>query len=142
MSSIQDNRRSCPNKFHSPRKEGTLYSQGGEGGPRWFFIPEPHKGKFAFYGGFEEAIKEGKAEIVTAEGLTKSLPPIEQSDDSKYHLDNWIDCIRSRNPNTNGHIHTGFWHSIGAIMATEAYRQGKKLYWDRTREEIVDRPIL
>jgi predicted dehydrogenase len=123
-------------------KEGTLYSQGGEGGPRWFFIPEPHKGKFAFYGGFEEAIKEGKAEIVTAEGLTKSLPPIEQSDDSKYHLDNWIDCIRSRNPNTNGHIHTGFWHSIGAIMATEAYRQGKKLYWDRTREEIVDRPIL
>jgi hypothetical protein len=25
-------------------------------------------------------------------------------------------------------------------MATRSYREGKKLYWDREREEIVERP--
>jgi len=56
------------------------------------------------------------------------------SNDSKYHLDNWIDCIRSRN------IHSGYWYAIASVMATNAYRQGKKLYSDNTREEIVDFP--
>jgi hypothetical protein len=63
------------------------------------------------------------------------------SDDSKPHLNNWIDCMRARNPNTNGHIQTGFWHSVGAIMATRAYREGKKMYWNRGKEEIVDHPL-
>jgi hypothetical protein len=48
---------------------------------------------------------------------------------------------RARNPKTNGHIQTGFWHSVGAIMATRAYREGKKIYWDRIKEEIVDHPL-
>ncbi len=29
---------------------------------------------------------------------------------------------------------------LGAIMATRAYREGRKLYWDRRKEEIVDQP--
>jgi hypothetical protein len=62
-----------------------------------------------------------------------------QSDDSKAHLDNWIDCMRARNPKTNDDIHRAFWHAIGAAMATRAYRQDKKLYWDRRTEEIVER---
>ena len=70
------------------------------------------------------------------------LPPVSLSDDSKPHLDNWIDCIRSRNQDTNGNIHTGFWHSVGSIMATQSYREGKKLYWDRDKEEIVEQPII
>ncbi len=122
-------------------KKGTLYAQGGEGCPRWFYIPE-QTNRFAFYDGFEGAIKRGEAKLVTPHGFKEKLPPIWQSDDSKYHLDNWIDCMRDRNPNTNGHIHTGFWHSIGAIMATEAYRQEKKLYWDREKEEIIDHPYV
>ena len=65
---------------------------------------------------------------------------MEQSDDSKLYLDNWIDCMRARNPDTNGNIHRGFWHSVGAAMATQAYRQGKKLYWDRQNELILDHP--
>ena len=47
--------------------------------------------------------------------------------------------MRNRTVVPNGHIHTGFWHSIATIMATRAYREGKKLYWDRKTEEIVDR---
>ena len=28
----------------------------------------------------------------------------------------------------------------GATMATRSYREGKKLYWDRKNEAIVERP--
>ena len=121
-------------------KEGTLFAQGGEGSPRWFFIPEDKKHRFDFFAGFGEALKTGRAQLIEVPEWKGKMPPTRQSDDSKYHLDNWIDHMRSRDPNTNGHIHTGFWHSVGVIMATRAYREGKKLYWDRQREEIVDEP--
>jgi len=124
-------------------KEATLFAHGGEGSPRWFLIAEHQKltGGFDFYEGMKEAIKSGKAEVVTTEEYGK-LPPVSLSDDSKYHLDNWIDCMRAGKTMPNGNIHTGFWHSVAAIMATQAYREGKKLYWDRTREEIVDHPVI
>ncbi len=124
-------------------KNGTLFAHGGEGSARWFFIPEHQNlpGGFDFYTGLNEAVKAGKAEIVTTEEYNMKLGPVNLSDDSKYHLDNWIDCIRARNFNTNGNIHTGFWNAIASVMATNAYRQGKKLYWDNVREEIVDHPV-
>ena len=124
-------------------KDGTLYAHGGEGSPRWFFVPEhlDLPGGFDFYEGFEKAVKKGQAELVTAGKYTGKLPPTELDDNSKYHLDNWIDCMRNRNKETNGHIMTGYWHSIGIIMATRAYREGKKLYWDREKEEIIDHAV-
>jgi predicted dehydrogenase len=122
-------------------KEGTLYAHGGEGSACWFFIPEHQEipGGVDYYQGFESMVKSGKAEIVTTEEYGMKLGPVSQSDDSKYHLDNWVDSIRKRNLLPNGNIHTGFWHSVASIMATEAYREGKKLWWDRTREEICER---
>jgi len=125
-------------------KDGTLFAHGGEGSPRWFFIPEHQglPGGFDFYEGMKEAVKKGQAEIVTTQEYNNELPPTNLSDDSKWHLDNWIDCMRNRDMIPNGHIHTGFWHSIASIMATRAYREGKKLYWDPTREEITDKPVL
>jgi predicted dehydrogenase len=124
-------------------KQGTLFAHGGEGSSRWFFIPEHQDlpGGFDFYEGMKETIKSGKAEIVTTVEYDMKLGPVNVSDNSKYHLDNWIDCMRSRNLMPNGNIHTGFWHSVASIMATRAYREGKKLYWDRNREEIVDHPV-
>lgn len=125
-------------------KEGTLYAHGGEGSACWFYIPEHQHipGGVDYKEGFNAMVKSGKAEIVTTEEYGMKLGPVRLSDDSKYHLDNWIDSIRARNLMPNGHIHTGFWHSVAAIMATDAYREGKKLYWDRTTEEIVDHPVL
>jgi predicted dehydrogenase len=124
-------------------KDGTLFAHGGEGSPRWFFIPEhlDLPGGFDFYEGLKAAVASGKAEIITAGEFEGKVPPTRLSDDSKPHLDNWIDCMRSRNQNTNGHIMTGYWHSIGVVMATKAYREGKKMYWDRTKDEVVDRPV-
>jgi predicted dehydrogenase len=125
-------------------KEGTLFAHGGEGSARWFFIPEHQNlpGGFDFYEGMKDTIKNGKAEIVTTKEYGMKLGPVGQNDDSKYHLDNWVDCMRNRDTTPNGNIHTGFWHSIASIMATQAYREGKKLYWDRTKEEIVDHPVI
>ncbi len=123
-------------------KEGTLFAEGGEGSPRWFFIPEhvQEQEKFTFYSGFGDAVKSGKAKLVVDQDEFKGeLPPIGLSDNSKYHLDNWVDCMRARNQKTAGNIHTGFAHSIGQIMGTKAYREEKKIYWDRTKEEITDK---
>jgi predicted dehydrogenase len=124
-------------------KDATLFAHGGEGSPRWFLVPEHQNlpGGFDFYEGMKEAVRTGKAEIVTVPEFGNKLPPTDQSDDSKYHLDNWIDCMRTRNLMPNGNIHTGFWHSVTVIMATRAYREGRKLYWDRVKEEIVDHPV-
>ncbi len=122
-------------------KDGTLFAEGGEGSPRWFFIPEhvQEQEKFTFYNGFGDAVKSGKAKLVVDQDEFKGeLPPTELSDNSKYHLDNWIDCMRARNQKTAGNIHTGFAHSIGQIMGTKAYREEKKIYWDRNKEEITD----
>lgn len=121
-------------------KDGTLYAHSGESGPRWFFVPEhlDLPAGFDFYKGFDEAIKQGIAELITVPEYEGKLPPTVLSDDSKPHLDNWIDCMRDRNQMTNGHIMTGYWHSIGIIMATRAYWEGKKLYWDRNKEVISD----
>jgi len=123
-------------------KDATLFAHGGEGSPRWFLIPEHQRlpGGFDFYAGLKAAVESGKAEIITTPEYGNKLPPVGVGDDSKFHIDNWIDAMRSRNLMPNGHIHTGFWHSIGSIMATRAYREGKKLYWDRKKEEIVDSP--
>ena len=124
-------------------KDGTLFSHGGEGSPRWFFIPEHQDlpAGFDFYRGLADAVKSGKAELIKADDQYSGLPPTESTDDTKAHLDNWIDCIRSRSHQTNGHVLTGYWHSVGIIMATRAYRENKKLFWDRENEEIVEKPV-
>lgn len=125
-------------------KEGTLFSHGGEGSSRWFFIQEHQDlpGGFDVYEGMKELVKSGKAEIITTPEYGMKLPSPVGDDNSKFHIDNWINCMRNRNMMTNGHIHTGFWHSIASIMATRAYRENKKLYWDHKNEEIVDFPMV
>lgn len=125
-------------------KDGTLFAHGGEGSSCWFFVPEHQDlpGGFDFYEGMRETIKRGEAEIVTTEEYGMKPGPIHLGDNMPYHLNNWIDCMRKRDLMPNGNIHTGFWHSIASIMATRAYREGKKLYWDRAKEEIVDNPLI
>ena len=46
----------------------------------------------------------------------------------------------SRVKGANDRINIGFL-GCGAAMATQAYRRGMKLYWDRQNEEIVDHPV-
>jgi len=114
---------------------GTLYSPGGEGSPQWWFVPESR----SLWGSnvvFDSGPGKSKPEPVLLPG-TKDPPPIKQDDNLKAHTDNWLACMRSRKT-PNGSIETGFAHSVAVIMATRSYREGRKIYWDRKREEIVD----
>lgn len=117
---------------------GTLYSPGGEGSPQWWRLPET-KSYWRTNQVFDLHIGKVKPEPVAVPGI-EGIAPIEQSDDLAYHTDNWLECIRSREK-PNGHIDTGFAHAVAVVMATRSYREGKKLYWDREKEEIVDRPV-
>ena len=31
--------------------------------------------------------------------------------------------------------------AVAVVMATRAFREGRKLYWDRKNEQIVDHPV-
>jgi predicted dehydrogenase len=115
----------------------TLYSPGGEGSPQWFLVPETKSG----WGSniiFDLKTGKAKAEPVTLAG-SAALPPIDQDDDLQYHTDDWFHCMRTRQT-TNGNIDTGFAHSVAVIMATRSLREGKKMFWDRKNEEILDHP--
>ena len=76
---------------------------------------------------------------MTIAGST-ALPPVNQDDDLKYHTDDWFRCMRSRKT-PNGSIESGFAHSVAVVMANRSYREGKKMYWDRKNEQILDRPV-
>jgi predicted dehydrogenase len=118
---------------------GTLYSPGGEGSPQWWFVPETRSG-WRSNTVFDLKAGKPKPELVTVPGRTEA-PPVSQGDDLKYHTDDWFRCMRSR-ATPNGSIQTGFAHAVAVVMATRSYREGKKLYWDRKNERIVDRPAV
>ena len=52
------------------------------------------------------------------------------------HLKEWIDCIRSGEKTSCG-IEEGFEEAITAHMGTRAYLEGRTMYWDAGKEEIV-----
>lgn len=117
-------------------QKGTLYSPGGEGSPQWWYLPERHSGWRSNVVYDLKLPGAPKPELVTVPGHPET-PPIEQGDDLAYHTDNWLACMRSRKT-PNGNIDTGFAHSVAVVMATRAYREEKKMYWNRKSEEIVD----
>ena len=117
---------------------GTLYSPGGEGSPQWWYLPETRSG---WSNNVVFNLKTGKVtpEAVTLPGSTE-VPPVNQDDNLKAHTDNWFECMRNRNT-PNGSIDTGFAHSVAVVMANRSYREGKKMYWDRKNERILDHPV-
>lgn len=117
-------------------KKGALYAVGGEGSPQWWFKPELRSG-WRSNDVFEIKNASGKAKPILLPGETEL--PTDISDNLKPHMDNWIECMRSRKK-TNGSIETAFAHSVAVIMANRSYREGKKLYWDRNKEEVIERP--
>lgn len=116
--------------------KGTLYSPGGEGSPQWWYLPETRSGWRSNFVFNLHLDSPPKPELVTIPGHNE-VPPVEQGDDLPYHTDNWLACMRSRKT-PNGSIETGFAHSVAVVMATRAYREEKKFYWDRKNEDILE----
>ncbi len=117
---------------------GTLFSPGGEGSPQWWYLPEPVSSWGSNVVFDTHTRHRGKPEPVLLPGETEP-PPVSQDDNLKAHTDNWLACMRSRKT-PNGSIDTGFAHAVAVVMATRSYREGRKSYWDRKSEEIVDAP--
>jgi len=73
-------------------------------------------------------------------GAQREPDSLGPSDDDTDHLMNWLNAMRERKtPNAN--VDHGFSHAIVCIMAAQSYWSGKRLYWDPSSEEIVDRPV-
>ncbi len=53
------------------------------------------------------------------------------------HIREWIECIRDRSRKTSCGIDEGFEEAIAAHMGTRAYLEGRTMYWDKDKEEIV-----
>jgi predicted dehydrogenase len=58
------------------------------------------------------------------------------SDETKLHMQNFIDCVRSRKQ-PNCPLEIGFRSAIACRMAVEAYRQHRVVGWDAEKEEFV-----
>jgi predicted dehydrogenase len=110
-------------------KKATLVNLGGEGSPRWKLVEEK--------GNYEDNPFLKRAErFVTLPGSDKA-PPTYVGDNNLLHMANWLECLRSRKQ-PNATVQHGYAHSVAVIMAAQAYREGKKLYWDPKSETILD----
>jgi predicted dehydrogenase len=49
------------------------------------------------------------------------------------HMQNWIDCIRSRNKQTNAPVETGYHSAVAAHMANLAFREKRRITWEEAR---------
>ncbi len=58
-------------------------------------------------------------------------------DATAAHVYNWLQCMRSRKQ-PNASAEDGFHASVAALMALESLKRGRKVYYDRDKEEIVD----
>ena len=114
-------------------KKATLFNIGGEGSPRYQLVEEKgvHEDDSDIYE------KRAKKDILLP-GDTK-LPPTGIGDDDLHHMENWFECLRSRQQ-PHATVHNGYGHSVACIMAAHSYWQGKKLYYDAKNERILDRP--
>jgi len=53
------------------------------------------------------------------------------------HMRNWMECVRSRNVNTNAPAEAGYSHSIATIMCNAAVRTGAKVTFDEGAQEVM-----
>ncbi|MEN9920049.1 MAG: hypothetical protein RL662_2485 [Bacteroidota bacterium] len=53
------------------------------------------------------------------------------------HMREWLECIRNRNLKPSCDIDAAFEEAITAHMGTRAYLEGRTMYWDKDKQEIV-----
>lgn len=118
----------APSHIRFMGKKATLMNFGTEGTPRWKWVEE--KGNF-----------EDEPEIQREERWV-SLPgdggkgPASTPDEDLSHVANWLESLRAgRQPSAP--VQAGYAHSVACIMATRAYWEGRKLYWEPKTESIL-----
>jgi predicted dehydrogenase len=127
----------------------TLINVGGEGSQRWKLVEE--KGNHEDNPFIRRAQRQvnltgessrgiGLPQRLFTSAVEKTYGPMPFSMDSNpSHMRNWFECLRNRRQ-PNATVEHGFAHSVAIIMAARAQREGRKLYWDSVREQIVEQP--
>ncbi|HET9322116.1 MAG TPA: Gfo/Idh/MocA family oxidoreductase, partial [Bryobacteraceae bacterium] len=113
-------------------KKATLVNIGGEGSPRWKLVEE--KGNHE-----DDPFVQRAEKYVLLPGNDK-LPPTFMGDEDLSHMTNWLECLRSRKA-PNATVLNGYAHSVVVIMAAQAYREGRKLFWNPKAELISNQPV-
>jgi len=113
-------------------KKATLVNIGGEGSPRWKLVEE--KGNHE-----DDPFIQRAEKYVLLPGNDK-LPPTFMGDEDLSHMTNWMECLRSRKA-PNATVLNGYAHSVVVIMAAQAYREGRKLFWNPKAELISNQPV-
>jgi hypothetical protein len=130
-------------------KKATLINIGGEGSQRWKVVEEKgnhesnpfvHRSQKTITLGGEKLRGMPWSQRLLTGAVEKTYGPLPfTSDANPSHMRNWFQCMRSRSQ-PNATVENGFAHSVAVIMAAQAQRTGKKLYWDPASEQILDHP--
>jgi predicted dehydrogenase len=73
-------------------------------------------------------------EVVTGKARMEATPLKKGNGEGlKNHVNNHLECIRSRNQNTNASVEIGAHIAKFSSLGNIAYRTGKKLVWDGTK---------
>ncbi len=115
-------------------KKATLMNTGGEGSPRYKLVEE--KGNHEDNPDIDRLRAERE---VLLPG--DKVPPGEMGDLDLHHMENWFECLRSRQQ-PHSTVSDGYAHSLACIAAAQSFWAGKKLYYDPATEMILDHPPL
>jgi predicted dehydrogenase len=113
-------------------KKATLMNIGGEGSPRYKLVEE--KGNHED----DPDIDRLRAEKDLLLSGDKALPAAGMGDLDLNHMENWLECLRTRQQ-PHATVSDGYAHSVACIMAAQSFWAGKKLYYDPATETILDR---
>ncbi len=70
-------------------------------------------------------------------GLLYSYLGGKRYDTTFLHMREWLECIRDRSKKPSCDIDAAFEEAITAHMGTRAYLEGRTMYWDKDKEEII-----
>lgn len=70
-------------------------------------------------------------------GLLYSYLGGKRYDTTYLHIREWLECIRDSSKTPSCNIDAAFEEAITAHMGTRAYLEGRTMYWNKDKEEIV-----
>ncbi|MBP6977669.1 MAG: Gfo/Idh/MocA family oxidoreductase [Bacteroidales bacterium] len=100
---------------------------------------EPGKPIYTYVPGKDgvDAVTSATEKYFASRGLLYTYRGGKEIDTSHLHLKEWLNCIRQRNgARPSCHIDAAFEEAMTAHMGTIAYKEGRKVYWDREKEVI------
>jgi hypothetical protein len=103
-------------------------------------IIEPDKPIYSYVPGQEkiDAITSPTEKYFAGRGLLYTYRNGKSVDTTHLHLREWLNCIRKGNGSlTSCNIDQAFEEAMTAHMGTVSFKEGRRTYWDKEKEQIV-----